>query len=199
MEEVDVYDVIFNSPNICENIFQYFSVPFLCHTISLVSKQWKYFSKTETLWKIYCETYLQKTINILPNEYLSWFQYYQFLDIWKLDCSITPNQVNYLSDYSCLKLDNFVDINYVLTKKAFTKGKIAWQIKIYFKGDEMRIGFTNNKTKLLEKKFYTLHEPHLWCYSDGSRNKGFFNHGHLISGNLESYGNNDVIFVKKNN
>ena len=64
--------------------------------------------------------------------------------------------------------------------RACTGTYACMQVHVLSMGDEMRVGFTDNKDALLERRRMSYREPHAWLYSDGSAVRGVFGGGRCL-------------------
>ena len=109
-----------------------------------------------------------------------------------LDESVLPDQLDYgvqLSGRlgaSCMKRSSHPDTSWAFSARGFNPEDdrhVIFSVRVRGMGDEMRVGFTDNREALLERQaFMTYNEPHAWLFSDGGVVRGAHEAGRSCRG-----------------
>ncbi|KAL6067092.1 hypothetical protein QOT17_009075 [Balamuthia mandrillaris] len=197
---------LFESNDLFPKVLSFLDARFICTTAALVNKQWRQASQDPRLWKALYKRdfgYLfscsspQKVTR--PASSSSWFSFYQDEALaahWTWDTSYFPDEIVY-NGLVCDKRPNTPDITFVFGNKAYSKGRVGWEIEVLRMGQELRVGFTTSVAALAqERTFYTLSQPHLYCYSDGSWRRGYWAAGKRLSEEPERYRQGDKVGIQ---
>jgi hypothetical protein len=78
----------------------------------------------------------------------------------------------------------FPDISWVFSRGGFHRDRdvcVRWEVQIRNFGDELRVGFTDDRASLQHRRQMTFSEEHAFILSDGSLVRGVFAAGRRIS------------------
>ena len=122
-----------------------------------------------------------------------------------LDATVTPYQMlvdarHVAHKQQVTKRASSPDVSWAFSERGFSclaDRMVWWSVHVDIFSDECRIGFTDNVQSLLYSReaFMSYEEPHLWCYSDGSRVRGIHAGGRQLSRNCTTYRPGDVVTV----
>jgi len=186
-------ELFLQNVDIIREIFCWLDAKTLCCTISRVCVEWYKIYKHDRIWDKMIQQDFHSNEETMKMT-TSYENYYYICTSFSFDHNITPKEVTYSQKnglYSIArKMSDNPDMTYVIGSRSFSSGKISWNIKIFGKGSEMRIGFTDKPN--LKYTVHTLSEPHIWIWSDGG---GIFTKG-IWARDIGRFGLKDAVGVE---